>query len=75
MQQISDTPKLDLVKKCNNLWRDSYATNFWHYKAKFLIDWLLEASRRPVQNSYVCKLWHAERKKLSHFDIKNWVTG
>ena len=38
------------------------------------LDWLIEASRRPVQNSYVCKLWYTERKKLSHFDIKSWVT-
>ena len=40
MQQISDTPKLDLVKKCNNLWRDSYATNFWHSKT-----WLSEVKK------------------------------
>ena len=31
-------------------------------------------TRRSVQNSYVCKLWYTERKKLSHFDIKSWVT-
>ena len=35
---------------------------------------LIEASRRPIQNSYVCKLWYTDRKKLSHFDIKSWVT-
>ena len=40
----------------------------------WLIDWLIEASRRPFQNSYVCKLWYTERKKLSHFDIKSWLT-
>ena len=35
--------------------------------------WLIEALRRPVQNSYVCKLWYTEReKKLSHFDIKSY---
>ena len=36
--------------------------------------WLIKASRSLVQNSYVCKLWYTERKKLSHFDIKSWVT-
>ena len=36
-QQISDTPKLDLVEKCYNLWGDSYETNFWHSKS-----WLSE---------------------------------
>ena len=40
----------------------------------FDIYWLIEASSRPVQNSYACKLWYTERKKLSHFDIKSWVT-
>ena len=35
---------------------------------------MIEASRRPVQNSYVCELWYTEREKLSHFDIKSWVT-
>ena len=44
------------------------------YILKRKSDWLIEASRRPVQNSYVCKLWYTDRKKLSHFDIKNWVT-
>ena len=36
--------------------------------------WLIEASHRPVQNSYVCKLYDTQRKILSHFDIKSWVT-
>ena len=47
---------------------------YLHTKAEILIVWLIEASRRPVQNSYVCKLWYPERKKLSHFDMKSWVT-
>ena len=39
-----------------------------------MIDCLLDASRLPIQNSYVCKLWCTERKKLNNFDIKSWVT-
>ena len=37
MQQISDTPNFDLVKKCSNLWSDLYVANFWHSKT-----WLSE---------------------------------
>ena len=70
----------NIYKKYSSIW-------YLHTKAKILIDWLIEASHRPVQNSYVCKLWYTERKKLSHFDIKSkslaelkfdpakWVTG
>ena len=43
-------------------------------KAEFLIDWLLEAWRRLVHKSHVCKLWYTEKKiesywpnKLSHW--------
>ena len=43
-------------------------------KPKSWLIWLIEASRRPVHNSYFCKLWYTERKILSHFDIKSWVT-
>ena len=57
----------DIYKQYSIIW-------YLHTKAKILIDCLLEASRRPVQNSYVCKLLYTERKKLSHFDIKSWVT-
>ena len=44
------------------------------YSSIWYLHTLIEASRRPVQNSYVCKLWYTERKKLGHFDIKSWVT-
>ena len=35
-----------------------------------MIDW-----GKQVQNSHFCKIWYTERKKLTHFDIKNWITG
>ena len=57
----------NIYKKYSSIW-------YLYTKAEILIDWLIEASRRPVQNSYVCKLWYTDRKKLSHFDIKSWVT-
>ena len=40
-----------------------------------MIDWLIEASRCPVQNSHMSVSYDiTERKKLSNFDIKSWVT-
>ena len=40
-----------------------------------LQSWLIAASRRPVQNSHVCKLWYALIEKSSHFDLNSWVSG
>ena len=57
----------NIYKKYSSIWIYILKPKSW------LIDWLIEASSRPVQNSYVCKLWYTERKKLSHFDIKSWV--
>ena len=54
----------NIYKKYSSIW-------YLYTKAEILI-WLIEASRFPVQNSYVCKLWYTEI--LSHFDIKSWVT-
>ena len=58
-----DNEQQNIYKKYSSIW-------YLHSKAEILI----EASRRPVQNSYVCKLWYTERKKLSHLDIKSWVS-
>ena len=44
----------NIYKKYSSIWN-------LYTKAEILIDWLIEASRRPVQNSYVCKLWYTER--------------
>ena len=57
----------NIYKKYSSIW-------YLYTKAEILIDWLIEESRHPVQNSYVCKLWYTERKTSSHFDIKSWVT-
>ena len=38
----------------------SYVFDIYIVKPK---SWLIEASRRSVQNSYVCKLWYTEKKK------------
>ena len=57
----------NIYKKILSIW-------YLHTIAEILIVCLIEASRRPVQNRYVCKLWYTERKKLSHFDTKSWVT-
>ena len=51
---------------------------YLYTKAKILIDWLvdwlIEASRRPIQNSYVCKLWYTEKKIKSfwHKKLSHW---
>ena len=52
--------KIFNYKKYSSIW-------YLYTKAEILIDWLLEASRRPVQNSYVCKIWYTERKKIKSF--------
>ena len=49
-------------------------SSIWYLHTIKRKSWLIEVSRRPVQNSYVCKLRYTDRKKLSHFDIKSWVT-
>ena len=54
-----------------NIYKSILVFNIYILKPK---SWLIEASSRPVQNSYVCKLWYTEREKISHFDIKSWVT-
>ena len=54
----------NIHKKYSSIW-------YLYSKAEILIDW---GVARPVQNSHVCKLWYTERKKLSHFDMKSWVT-
>ena len=53
----------NIYKKYSSIW-------YTYTKAEILI----EALRRPVQNSYVCKLWYTKQKKLGHFAIKSWVT-
>ena len=50
----------NIYKKYSSIW-------YLYTKAEILIDWLIEVSRRPVQNSYVCKLWYTKRKKLKSF--------
>ena len=35
-------------------------SSIWYLKRN--LDWLIEESRRPIQNSYACKLWYTERK-------------
>ena len=60
------TDKKNIYRKYSSIW-------YLYTKAEILIDWLIEASRRPVQNSCLRAMIHRQ-KKLSHFAIKSWVT-
>ena len=70
--RMSTLPLPTIYNGQQNIYKKYSSISYLYTKA---LDWLIEASSRPVQNSYVCKLWYTERKKLSHFDKKSRVTG